>query len=216
MRRLRLREGPVRLRLGRMDQVGELDGVLDEEHRDVVADEVPVALLRVESSPRSRARRGRGQSEPLLPATVEKRTKAGVFSPARWKMSARVILRRATRRSRSSRGRRSRAHARRARECARGRSGRSSRGSGSPPAATDPRSAVALEGVLVVGDRSALCRRQHRRVASGDLVKFVAVSAHQRLVVDGHARGACLPGFPGHRGALQTMPCDRCRRAPRQ
>ena len=29
-------------------EVGELDRVLDEEHRDVVADEVPVALLRVE------------------------------------------------------------------------------------------------------------------------------------------------------------------------
>jgi len=27
-----------------MDQVGKLMGVLDEEHRDVVHDEVPVAL----------------------------------------------------------------------------------------------------------------------------------------------------------------------------
>ena len=31
-----------------MDDIGELDRILDEEHRDVVADEVPVALLRVE------------------------------------------------------------------------------------------------------------------------------------------------------------------------
>ena len=31
-----------------VDQIGELDGVLDEEHRDVVADEIPVALPRVE------------------------------------------------------------------------------------------------------------------------------------------------------------------------
>jgi hypothetical protein len=31
-----------------VDEVGELDGVLDEEHRDVVADEIPVALLGVE------------------------------------------------------------------------------------------------------------------------------------------------------------------------
>ena len=38
----------VGLLLRRVDQVGELDRVLDEEHRDVVADEVPVALLRVE------------------------------------------------------------------------------------------------------------------------------------------------------------------------
>ena len=45
---LRLREAAVRLRLGGVDQVGELDRVLDEEDRDVVADEVPVALLGVE------------------------------------------------------------------------------------------------------------------------------------------------------------------------
>ena len=38
----------VRLRLDGVDQVGELDRVLDEEDRDVVADEVPVALLGVE------------------------------------------------------------------------------------------------------------------------------------------------------------------------
>jgi hypothetical protein len=31
-----------------MDQVGKLDRVLDEENRDIVADDVPVALLRVE------------------------------------------------------------------------------------------------------------------------------------------------------------------------
>jgi hypothetical protein len=30
-----------------MDQVGELDGVLDEEDGDVVADQIPVAFLRV-------------------------------------------------------------------------------------------------------------------------------------------------------------------------
>ena len=46
--RLRLGEVPVGLGLGGVDQVGELDGVLDEEHGDVVADEVPVALLRVQ------------------------------------------------------------------------------------------------------------------------------------------------------------------------
>ena len=48
MRRLRLREAAVGLLLHGVDEVGELDRVLDEEHRDVVADEVPVALLRVE------------------------------------------------------------------------------------------------------------------------------------------------------------------------
>ncbi len=48
MRGLRLRESAVGLLLGGMDQVGELDRVLDEEHRDVVSDEIPVAGVRVE------------------------------------------------------------------------------------------------------------------------------------------------------------------------
>ena len=48
VRGLRLRKAAVGLRLGRVDDVGELDRVLDEEHRDVVADQVPVAFLGVE------------------------------------------------------------------------------------------------------------------------------------------------------------------------
>ena len=48
VRRLRLREAAVRLLLGGVDQVGELDRILDEEDRDVVADQVPVAFLGVE------------------------------------------------------------------------------------------------------------------------------------------------------------------------
>ena len=43
-----LRDLVVRLRLDRVDEVRELDRVLDEEDRDVVADEVEVALLGVE------------------------------------------------------------------------------------------------------------------------------------------------------------------------
>ena len=48
MGRLGLRESPVRLLLHGMDHVGELDRVLDEEDRDVVADDVPVAFLGIE------------------------------------------------------------------------------------------------------------------------------------------------------------------------
>ena len=44
----RLRKGAVGLHLHGVDQVGELHRVLDEEHRYVVADQVPVALLGVE------------------------------------------------------------------------------------------------------------------------------------------------------------------------
>ena len=48
VRRLRLRDLPVGLRLAGVDDVGELDAVLDEEHRDVVADQIEVALVGVE------------------------------------------------------------------------------------------------------------------------------------------------------------------------
>ena len=48
MRGLRLRDLPVGVRLGGVDDVGELDAVLDEEHRHVVADQVEVALVGVE------------------------------------------------------------------------------------------------------------------------------------------------------------------------
>ena len=43
-----LRHREVRLGLGGVHQVGKLHRVLDEEDRDVVADEIPVAFIRVE------------------------------------------------------------------------------------------------------------------------------------------------------------------------
>ena len=48
VRARRLRHLVVRFGLHRVHEVGELHRVLDEEHRDVVADQVPVAFLRVE------------------------------------------------------------------------------------------------------------------------------------------------------------------------
>ena len=48
VRRLRLREAAIRLLLHRVDDVGKLDGVLNEEHRDVVADEIPYAFASIE------------------------------------------------------------------------------------------------------------------------------------------------------------------------
>ncbi len=90
MRGLGLRKVAVGLRLHGVNKIGKLDRVLDEEDGNVVADEIPIAFLRCISSPRNpRTSRARSD-EPLLPATVEKRTKAGVFSPTRWKRSARV------------------------------------------------------------------------------------------------------------------------------
>ncbi len=48
VRRLCLRKLPVGRGLHRMDQVGKLDRILNEENRDIVADQIPIALLRIE------------------------------------------------------------------------------------------------------------------------------------------------------------------------
>ena len=48
MRGLCLREIPIRLRLGGMDQVREFYRILDEEDRDIIADQIPIAFLRIE------------------------------------------------------------------------------------------------------------------------------------------------------------------------
>ena len=48
MRRLRLRKGAVWLGLHGMNDVGKLDRVLNEENGNVVADEIPVALFRIQ------------------------------------------------------------------------------------------------------------------------------------------------------------------------
>ena len=135
VRRLRLREGAVGLRLHRMDQVGKLDRVLDEEDRDVVADEVPVAFLGVELD--GEAAHVARQVERALAAGDGREAHEGrrLLAGALEDVGAGVFGKR-IRRSRNSRARRSRAHARRARECARGRSGRSSRGNGSPRSAS--------------------------------------------------------------------------------
>lgn len=45
---LALRHLIMRLRLDGMDDVGELDGVLNEEDWDVVTDKIPVTFLRIE------------------------------------------------------------------------------------------------------------------------------------------------------------------------
>src|SRR3984957_4230942 len=48
MRRGVLRIAAVRLHLDRMDEVGKLDRILDEEDGDVVANEIEIALIRIE------------------------------------------------------------------------------------------------------------------------------------------------------------------------
>ena len=76
--RLGLRDLAVGVRLDGVDDVGELDAVLDEEDRDVVADEVEVALARCRTSSRSRGCRAPCRPSRASPATVENRTNTGV------------------------------------------------------------------------------------------------------------------------------------------
>ena len=81
MSSLRLGKVLVWLLLGGVNQVRKLDRVLNEKNRNVIPYNVPVSLFRVELYGKPRTSRARS-AEPLLPATVEKRTNAGVFSPA--------------------------------------------------------------------------------------------------------------------------------------
>ena len=80
MSSLRLGKVLVWLLLGGVNQVRKLDRVLNEKNRNVIPYNVPVPLFRVELYGKPRTSRARS-AEPLLPATVEKRTNAGVFSP---------------------------------------------------------------------------------------------------------------------------------------
>ena len=89
MRGARLRHGEVRLGLGGVDEVGELHRVLDEEDRDVVADQIPVALVGVELHGEA-AHVARRVGRAALAETVEKRTNTGVCLPASAKSEARV------------------------------------------------------------------------------------------------------------------------------
>ncbi len=72
----RLGEAAIGLLLGGVDEVGEFDGVLDEEDGDVVADQVPVAVLGVELDGEAADVAGE-ISGAAFPATVEKRVKSG-------------------------------------------------------------------------------------------------------------------------------------------
>ena len=122
VRRSRLRHGEVRFRLGRMHQIGKLHRILDEEDRDVVADEVPVALVRVELHRKAtNVARGVGRSafaEHRREPDEDGRLFAGLGEERR----ARIVLERlcSTRRSRAPRNR---GHGRSVRGCVRDRSG---------------------------------------------------------------------------------------------
>ena len=111
----------VRLRLDRVDQVGELHGVLDEEDRDVVAHQVEVPLRRVElhGEPPDVAGEIAGAARPRH--RREAHEHGGLDGRVGEEAGPRVPGQRFGRPG-SARARRRPARGRRARECARGRS----------------------------------------------------------------------------------------------
>ena len=81
----------VRLLLRGMDQVGEFDGVLNEEHRNIVSDDVPVAFFCVDFH-REAAHVARQIGRPLVAGHGRRNARTPVFFPlARWNRSALVI-----------------------------------------------------------------------------------------------------------------------------
>jgi hypothetical protein len=101
--------------------------------------------------------------DPLLPATVENRTKAGVRSPARWNRSARV--------NDSFRNTLVVEVKNLLAKMEIFQQGRSARPD--------------LERVLVVRHRTALRRRHHRSTACGELMQFAPFAAVELLVMNG-------------------------------
>ena len=77
----------LRVALLRVDEVGKFERIAHEEHRRVVADQVPVAFLGVEFSAKPRTSRS-ASAAPSSPATVEKRRNVSVFLPTSENASA--------------------------------------------------------------------------------------------------------------------------------
>ena len=176
---LGLREPAVGLLLGRVDQVRELDRILDEEHRDVVADEVPVARLRVELD-REPADVTREVAGALVAGhRREPHERRGALARALEQIGGGEVLQRLVVLEEAVRAVAASVHdalgdalvievedlLAEVEVLQRGR-----------PALADP------QGVLVVADDHALLRRQARPSVTGDLVGLAAVAALHALI----------------------------------
>ncbi len=193
--------------------VGELDRVLDEEHRDVVADQVPVALPGVELRRRSRGRRGPGRPSPCCRRRWRTARTPGCAGPPR-RTGRPGSGRSAARSSRRSRAPRSRGRGPPARGSARGRSGRSSPGNGSPPA----RPGRARRPAACSGRRRPACPAGWSAPGGrrGDLVGFAAAWRHGLgRTCHGCASRLCCCGVGGCGGTSGRIArrCARRRRA---
>ena len=85
-----LRIAAIGLHLHRVDQVGKLDRVLDEEDRNVVADQIPIALLGIELHGEA-AHVARRVDRAGAARDGRKAREHRVFSPGRWNRSAFVM-----------------------------------------------------------------------------------------------------------------------------
>ena len=181
MRALRLRKAAVRLLLDGMDHVGKLDRILNEEHRDVVADEVPVAFLGVELD-REAAHVARQIGRPLAAGHGREADESRrLFAGALEQIGAGDVGQRSVILEIAVRAVAAGMHDPLGNALVvemedllaemeifeRGR-----------PAPAD------AQRILVVGDRRALLRRQDRDIAARDLMRLAAFAAHDRGVAE--------------------------------
>ncbi|VTZ63650.1 conserved hypothetical protein [Sinorhizobium medicae] len=179
---LRLRKLPVRLGFYRMYHVGKLDRILDEEDRNIVADQVPIALLGVDLD--REATHVAGEIEGALASGDRREPHEGGGSLARALEQVRpgvggkrlVGLEKAVNAITASM--------------------HDALGNSfmvevedllAKMKILDERGATLAgsQAVLIVGDRAALRRRQNGRVTFGDLVKLSTIAACRFLVMNG-------------------------------
>ena len=179
VRGLRLRKAAVGLLLGGMDEVGELDRVLDEEDRDVVADEVPVAFLGVELD-REAAHVARQIGRALVAgdgreAHEDRRLLAGALEQiGAGDVGERLVILEIAMRA-DSRG-----HARRAPGMRSWSKWKIFSRKWKSSSAVGPRRPIFSE-FWSSATGIALLRRQDRHVAAGDLMGLAALAADNRL-----------------------------------
>ena len=176
VRGLRLREAAIRLLLYRMDEVGKLDGILDEEHRDVVADDVPVAFLGVELD-RKAAHVARQIGRTLAACNGRKPHKGRrAFAGALEQIGAGELRQRLVVFKKAMRAITSRVN-----DAFRNPLVVEMKDFFAKMEILKQRGAARadLQRVLVVGNRSSLRRRHDRYVACGDLMQLAALAAAQ-------------------------------------
>ena len=169
VRRLRLRKSAVGFGLDGVDDIGKLDGVLNEEHRDVVADEVPVTLFGIDLDGKAANVARQDRKNPCCRRRSKNERMLRSSRPLSGK-GRRASRPKAIWSARSSHARRIRAHAPRARECARDRNERSFREN--EIFQKRRTAAPGLQRILVVRNRDALLRRKINVGAGGLLVNL--------------------------------------------